>query len=225
MTGGVKSPRNTTTLTNTARNGQAADANPNGFRIYSHPANRLMTCSSVQSVPRPLIKAPSLALANQAGEGRRTDEIIHRYEMIGRPTALALPLFGSPFVREMAIFVAVGGTSALLYALLGAAFTIAGVRPSIAIIITLSLLMPPTYLAQRYLTFRSDRAHRVAFPRYVGTQLVGNGIGIICAEAFPILIASKPFLAFVVIAAVVAATNYLCLKFWAFGGIDGRSRS
>jgi ubiquinone/menaquinone biosynthesis C-methylase UbiE/putative flippase GtrA len=117
----------------------------------------------------------------------------------------------------MAIFILVGGTSSALYAVIGGFLTTLGLRPSFAIIATLCILIPPTYLAQRRLTFRSDRVHSAAFPRYIGTQAIGNSIGIVGAESFPHVIASHPFVGFAVVAIVVAATNYFCLKFWAFG--------
>lgn len=120
-------------------------------------------------------------------------------------------------LREVAVFLAIGGTGALLYTALNVAFTTwGGLRPSLAILLTLALLIPPTYLAQRRFTFRSDRNHAAAFPRYLGTQLIGNGLGLIAAEAFPAAIRSHPLLAFALLALVVATTNYACLKFWAF---------
>ena len=55
-------------------------------------------------------------------------------------------------------------------------------RPGLAIVLTLPLLMPPTYLAQRSLAFHSSRPHRAVFPRYVATQTIGNLVGIFGAE-------------------------------------------
>jgi len=118
--------------------------------------------------------------------------------------------------REIVFFLLVGGTSALLYTLLNVLFTKAGVRPSLSIVITLVILMPPTYFAQRRLTFRSDRDHRSAFPRYVGAQLFGNVLAMIAAEVFTTSIRTYPLVSFVIIAAMVAAINYGILKFWAF---------
>jgi putative flippase GtrA len=125
-------------------------------------------------------------------------------------------LLGRGRAREMAAFLLVGGTSALLYTALNVLFTKAGVRPSLAIVITLALLMPPTYYAQHRLTFRSGRDHRSAFPRYVGAQLFGNVLAMVAAEAFATVIRTSPLVSFVIIAAMVAAINYAILKFWAF---------
>ena len=100
---------------------------------------------------------------------------------------------------------------------LGVVFTtIFGMRPSVAIVVTLLLLMPPTYLAQRNLTFRSDRRHASAFPRYVGTQIIGNCLAVLAAELFPVMIRSHPWPAFLAVAVGVAATNWLLLKLWTF---------
>jgi putative flippase GtrA len=119
-------------------------------------------------------------------------------------------------VRELVLFLLIGGTGALLYTALNVLFTRAGVRPSVSIIITLVILMPPVYYAQHRLTFRSGRDHRSAFPRYVGTQLFGNLLAMGAAEVFAAPIRANPLIAFVIIAAMVAAINYGILKFWAF---------
>ena len=119
-------------------------------------------------------------------------------------------------LRELASFLVIGGTSALLYTGLNVLFTTAGVRPSLSIVITLAILMPPTYYAQHRLTFRSDRDHRSAFPRYVGAQLFGNLLALVAAELFAASIRAYPLVSFVIIAAMGAAINYAILKFWAF---------
>jgi putative flippase GtrA len=119
--------------------------------------------------------------------------------------------------RELLAFVIVGVTSALLYVTLNVAFAVrCGVRPGLAIVLTLALLMPPTYLAQRGLTFRSSRPHRAAFPRYVATQAIGNLVGIAGAELGAPLVSAFPWAAFTAVAVVVAGTNYFLLKLWTF---------
>lgn len=119
-------------------------------------------------------------------------------------------------LRELMLFLVIGGTGALFYTALNVMFTKAGVRPSVSIAITLVLLIPPVYYGQHRLTFRSGRNHLSAFPRYVGAQLFGNVIAIIIAEVFPAPIKANPVTAFILIAAIVAALNYGILKFWAF---------
>ncbi|MBV8912546.1 MAG: GtrA family protein [Acetobacteraceae bacterium] len=135
--------------------------------------------------------------------------ILDRAPLVGR-------FFAGGRAREIVSFLLVGGTSALLYTGLNVLFTKAGVRPSLSIVITLVLLMPPTYYAQHRLTFQSVRNHRSAFPRYVGAQLFGNVIAMIAAEVFAAPIRAYPLVSFVIIAAMVAAINYGILKFWAF---------
>jgi putative flippase GtrA len=118
--------------------------------------------------------------------------------------------------RELILFLLVGGTSALIYTGLNVLFTKAGLRPSLSILLTLAILIPPTYLAQRRFTFRSERGHGWAFPRYAGTQLFGNALALLVAELFPTPIRAHPLAAFLLIAIMVAVTNYGLLKFWAF---------
>jgi putative flippase GtrA len=120
-------------------------------------------------------------------------------------------------LREIVLFLVIGGMSALIYMALNVALTtLGGLRPSLAILVTLALLIPPTYLAQRRVAFRSNRNHVAAFPRYIGTQLVGNSVALLGAELFPSAIRGHPLPAFAVIAVVVAGTSYGCLKFWTF---------
>jgi putative flippase GtrA len=115
------------------------------------------------------------------------------------------------------LFLAVGVTSAAIYMILCVFFTrVCGFRPSLAIVATLVILIPPTYLSQRNLTFRSERNHAGAFPRYLATQAAGNGLAVLGSELIPAMIRSQPWLAFSVVAIGVAATNYTLLKRWTF---------
>jgi putative flippase GtrA len=119
-------------------------------------------------------------------------------------------------LRELMLFLVIGGTGSVFYTALNVFFTEAGIRPSLSIAITLAILIPPVYYLQHRLTFRSGRNHLSAFPRYAGAQLFGNMIAMIVAELFPAPIRAYPITAFVLIAAIVAALNYGLLKFWAF---------
>ena len=137
----------------------------------------------------------------------------------GRPPGLATWLrraAASGQLREIVLFLLIGGTSALIYIGLNVALTWAGMRPALAILCTLALLIPPTYLAQRRFTFRSKSNHATAFPRYLGTQLMGNIVPVVAAELFPTLIREHALVAFFILAVMVAVTNYGILKFWAF---------
>lgn len=119
-------------------------------------------------------------------------------------------------LRELFLFLIIGGTGAIAYTALNYTFTKSGIRPSLSIGLTLVILIPPVYYLQHRLTFRSGRNHLSAFPRYVGAQLFGNVIAIAIAEAVPEPIEANPLPAFILIAMIVAALNYGILKFWAF---------
>jgi putative flippase GtrA len=119
-------------------------------------------------------------------------------------------------LRELILFLIIGGTGAIAYTALNYMFTKSGIRPSLSIALTLVLLIPPVYVLQHRLTFRSGRNHLSAFPRYVGAQLFGNIIAMAVAEAVPEPIKANPLPAFILISMIVAAINYGILKFWAF---------
>jgi putative flippase GtrA len=120
-------------------------------------------------------------------------------------------------LRELVLFLLVGGTSAAIYALLGV-FLTAGLqlRPSLAVLVAVAIVLPPTYLAQRSLTFRSQRPHRSAFLRYVLTQAISNAAAILLAEVFTDRVVAQPWLAFLAIAILVASMNFVLLKVWTF---------
>lgn len=120
-------------------------------------------------------------------------------------------------VRELVLFLLVGGTSAALYALLGVFLTTGlHLRPSLAVLLAVAVILPPTYAVQRSLTFRSQRPHRSAFLRYVLTQAISNAAAILCAEVFTATFIDQPWLAFVMIAILVACMNFVLLKMWTF---------
>lgn len=118
--------------------------------------------------------------------------------------------------RELALFLIIGGSGAVLNTALNVMFTKSGIPPYLSIAISLAMLIPPMYYLQHRLTFRSGRNHLSAFPRYAGAQLFGNVIAIGIAALFPEPIKAHPITAYILIAGIVAALNYSILKFWAF---------
>lgn len=74
------------------------------------------------------------------------------------------------------------------------------------------------YLVQRSFTFRSDRQHQHAGPRYLIVQLVGMGINTLVLW-LGVTVARFPFLPVQLLAIVFTATwSYFGQKFWAFHG-------
>ena len=128
-------------------------------------------------------------------------------------------LLAQPRLREIFLFLVVGGSAALAYMAAGVFFTtVLAVRPSVAVALSLAVVMPPAYLAQKVITFRSAASHRTAFIRYAGVQAISNGVAIVGAELFSTTVRSQPWIAFFTIALIVACLNYALLKAWAFRG-------
>jgi putative flippase GtrA len=123
--------------------------------------------------------------------------------------------------REPVMFLIVGTASAACYVALNVLFLrILDVRPGVAIVLAMLTMTPPNYLAQRILTFRSHRRHLEALPRYLATQAFSNLIGALLSELFARHVTAQPWVAFTLIAVIVAATNYSCMKFWTFVSPD-----
>ena len=119
-------------------------------------------------------------------------------------------------LRELFLFLLIGGSGAVAYTALNVFWTKSGIPPALSVVITICLLIPPVYFLQHRFTFQSGRNHLSAFPRYAGTQLLGNLIAIAIAATIPQPIKANPVTAYVLLSAIVAAINYGILKFWAF---------
>ena len=102
--------------------------------------------------------------------------------------------------REFLSFGAIGSGATGLSVPHNASFVgLLGPRPSLAFVLSMALLIPPTCLAQRALTFRSRRSHAQAFPRHLATQAAGTAFGL--GKAF---------------AALASTANYVMHKLWTF---------
>jgi putative flippase GtrA len=115
------------------------------------------------------------------------------------------------FVR----YLLVGGTSALAYILIAMALTRLGLSAGTASVGSYLLVIPPAYLGQRILTFRASQWHGVAFPKYLTLQVAGTIAGYFLSNRLAEL-GWPGWAVFAAVAVMVASTNFLVLKYWAF---------
>jgi putative flippase GtrA len=118
---------------------------------------------------------------------------------------------GSSEPARISRFALVGVVSTLLYALGSlVAYVLAGVF---------------SYTAHRSFTFRSDRSHREAAPRFIGLSLVGYGI----ATAAPLLLTDWAGLpnvfAVALTSLVVPALNFVLMRAMVFVRPSGQVES
>lgn len=120
-------------------------------------------------------------------------------------------------LREPIMYGIVGGISAACYVCLGVFFSrVLGARPSVALAGALGVMLLPNYTAQRTFTFRSQRNHGEALPRYLATQLVSNLFGMALSELLASQVAVWPWITFSFVALMIAVINFVLLKFWTF---------
>lgn len=121
------------------------------------------------------------------------------------------------FVRELPSFIFVGMCAAGLYALIASRFSaIFGWRPWIASVLAYMLVVPAAYFVQKTLAFRSQALHRHAFPKYFAVQITGIALSIPLSEGALRVLALEPLTGFALVGAVIALSNYVLLKVWAF---------
>lgn len=114
-------------------------------------------------------------------------------------------------------FLAVGGSLVVAHMALATLFaTVFAIPPAIANASAHALCLPPTYLAQRALAFRSDAPHARAFVRYVLLQLPLIALGAVLAWLLIGQMRFHPALAFVLICPFVALTSFVAQRWWAF---------
>ncbi len=101
-------------------------------------------------------------------------------------------------LRNISVFAAVGLASTLAYALLfNLAHAHLPVPAALSSVLAYSLCAVGSYLGHRHLSFRSDRAHALALPRFVLVSLAGN------AAAFLIAAVLTDWLGYPVIATTI----------------------
>ncbi len=114
-------------------------------------------------------------------------------------------------------FLAVGGSLVVAHMALATAFTMMlAIPPAIANATAHALCLPPTYLAQRMLAFRSNAPHARAFVRYVLLQLPLIALGAGLAGLLIGQMRLNPALAFLLICPFVALTSFVAQRWWAF---------
>ena len=129
-------------------------------------------------------------------------------------------------MRQPVTFLFVGGVSAVCYVALDVFFArVLGIRPGAAVALAMLLMLPPSYLAHRRLTFRSSRRHLDAASRYVAVQVISNVVGALASETFSDWVVASPWAAFTVVTMIVATINYGLMKFWTFVHSDAPASS
>jgi putative flippase GtrA len=114
-------------------------------------------------------------------------------------------------------FLAVGGTLVLVHIGLATLFAVAFlIPPAIANLSAHALCLPPTYIAQRRVAFRSDAPHARVFWRYVVLQLPLIALGAALAWLLIGQMGLRAALAFVLICPFVALISFAAQRWWAF---------
>ncbi|MDR4306388.1 GtrA family protein [Chelatococcus sambhunathii] len=86
-------------------------------------------------------------------------------------------LAGSPLAGKLGRFASVGVVATLLYAGLGLVFAHGfGLAPMVTTVVAYALAAVFSYTAHRSVTFRSDRTHAVAVPRFAVATACGFGL-------------------------------------------------
>lgn len=117
-------------------------------------------------------------------------------------------------IATLAAFVGVGGAAALAYVVVASLFVAAGFTPWLVSVLCYAAFVPVVYLTQKRLAFRSSAPHAAAFPRYAATQMLG--VALAAALPYATAAAVPPAAGFLAVAVLVAAANFVLLRWWAF---------
>jgi putative flippase GtrA len=123
-----------------------------------------------------------------------------------------------PVARELLWFVAVGGSGALALAAVTTAMISlrTGVPDWAMAALCYAAFIGPVYLLHRRLSFRSDAAHRQAFPRYVAVQLSAIVLVSLFSWVCFSVLGVATAIGSVIVLGLTAGVNFAVLKLWAF---------
>jgi putative flippase GtrA len=98
----------------------------------------------------------------------------------GKPVDFLIRLVSR--LRNISVFALVGLASTLAYAVLFGVFhQTLPLSAAVCSVVAYSLCAVGSYLGHRHLSFRSDRAHQVALPRFLMVSLFGNLLAFLIA--------------------------------------------
>ncbi len=124
-------------------------------------------------------------------------------------------LFGS--LRQPLTFLAVGLGATSIYTLLSTlCVSCAGWPPVAAGFVSYILLVPPTYLAQKKLTFEVRASGERRFFRYAALQTFGLMTSTAANSGFAVSTGQFHGIFFFVSALAAAGLNYLIMRAWVF---------
>jgi putative flippase GtrA len=121
---------------------------------------------------------------------------------------------------ELVRFAVVGLASTALYFAALLIGVRAGAPASVAGLIAYIVIMGLNYLAQRWWTFRSKRAHRSSLVRFAGTHVVGVGLNTLTLGVLVDALGIALVVGQGVALALVFAWSYLAQKFFVFAPTD-----
>jgi putative flippase GtrA len=108
------------------------------------------------------------------------------------------------------------GTACHYLVLLGLV-QVASLEPTIATALGYSVGAVVNYVLNRRVTFTSDRAHRVAVPRYMVLLLLGFFVNTLTMAMMTELAHVHYFLSQIVATGIVLMMNFLLSRIWVFG--------
>lgn len=124
-------------------------------------------------------------------------------------------------LRQIAVFLLVGGTFAALYAGI-AALCMAYVTHTYwqASAMGYAVTILPAYLAQKNLSFKQQGAHGTALPKYIGVQIFALVLSSLISEGLGQLQFLPSLLVFLGASATTTVFNYCAMRWFVFPGAE-----
>lgn len=131
---------------------------------------------------------------------------------------------GSALYGRLGRFAIVGAIATLSYTVMAWIFTVAmGISGMLASFIAYGLASVLSYCGQRWITFRSDRPHGDALPRFGSVALVGYTVALALPLCLTDWLGANPAIAIIATALIVPVINYVGLDRLVFpptGNVD-----
>ena len=120
-------------------------------------------------------------------------------------------------IKQNFLFLMVGGSAALFYLILATFFTESlNIKIWLASALAWAICIIPTYQAQKILVFKSKMHHKIAFPRYLISQVIGIILSSILSYALNELTDFKSLVVFIIVISIIILLSYILQRFWVF---------
>lgn len=121
-------------------------------------------------------------------------------------------------VKQIAIFVTIGGTAAFITAILTwlGLNTFRSISKPIVTVCVYAIMIMPVYFLQHRFSFGGKAEHKSALPKYISVQMVSVAMSFVLSWLFLVVLRLPNSIGSFIVVATTSIGSFIALKLWAF---------